>query len=188
VPGQLRIACIGGESTGKTTLAIALAASVKSALVTEVLREFVVHNGRAPVSHEQAGLLQAQRSREQQSAATHPDAVIICDPATLMIAIYSELYFDDRSLYDTALDYASDYDALLWCRPDIPWVPEPGQHDGPQFRARADVLLQQWVAVHAGQIPVIEVTGTTARIAQAQAQLKARLGSVWQTDAAAPPT
>lgn len=186
--GQLRIACIGGESTGKTTLATALAASVNGALVPEVLRDFVVQHGRAPTQEEQQHLLREQRAREQQCVADHPGAAIICDPATLMIAIYSELYFDDLSLYPTALEYARDYDALLWCRPDIPWVPEALQHDGPQFRARADGLLQRWVAQHGEQIAVIEVTGTAGRIADAQAQLKARLGSVWQPSATAPPT
>ncbi|MDP2289027.1 MAG: ATP-binding protein [Actinomycetota bacterium] len=188
MPGQLRVACIGGESTGKTTLAVALAEGAKGALVSEVLRAFVIEHGRPPMGHEQQGLLDEQRFQEQQCAESNPEAVIVCDPATLMIAIYSELYFDDRSLYAIALEYARDYDALLWCRPDIPWVPEPGQHDGPQFRARADELLQRWVSAHGAEIPVIEITGTLGRIECAQTQLKARLGSVWQSSAIAPPT
>jgi nicotinamide riboside kinase len=188
VPGQLRIACIGGESTGKTTLANALATSVDGALVSEALRDFVVDHGRPPVRDEQSALLEEQRQREQDCAHANPGAVVICDPATTMIAIYSELYFDDSSLYAPALNYARDYDALLWCRPDIPWVPEPGQHDGPQFRTRADVLLQAWVRAHGAAIPVLEITGSNGRIERAQALLKACLGSVWQPSAAAPPT
>ncbi|MDO8731785.1 MAG: ATP-binding protein [Actinomycetota bacterium] len=188
MPGQLRIACIGGESTGKTTLATALAASVHGVLVSESLREFVVQHERAPVREEQSTLLQQQRQREQQSANSHLNSVIVCDPACLMIAIYSELYFDDLSLYETALEYARDYDAVLWCRPDIPWVPEPGQHDGPEFRDRADVLLQRWVHHHAAEIPVLEITGDIGRIERAQALLKASLGSVWQPSDTALPT
>jgi len=188
VSGQLRIACIGGESTGKTTLATALVASVDGILVPEFLREFVVDHGRPPVREEQAAILQEQREREEQCALANPRACIVCDPASLMIAIYSDLYFDDQGLYEPALEYARAYDALLWCRPDIPWVPEPGQHDGPSFRTRADVLLQRWVSEHSADIPVLEITGALARIETAQTLLKARFGSVWQPSAAASPT
>ncbi|MDO9486550.1 MAG: ATP-binding protein [Actinomycetota bacterium] len=188
MPGQLRIACIGGESTGKTTLATALAASVSGVVVSEVLREFVTAHGRPPLAHEQRAILEQQRARESQCAASHPQAVIVCDPATTMIAIYSALYFEDDSLDSRAQEYARDYDVLLWCRPDIPWVAEPGQHDGPQFRARADALLQSWVSRQAGQIPVLEITGEQGRIELAQRLLKACLGSVWQPSATAPPT
>ena len=185
---QLRIACIGGESTGKTTLAAALAASVGGVLVPEVLRAFVVDHGRSPVQEEQRALLDQQRALEQATAERHDGADIVCDPASLMIAVYSELYFDDRSLYPTALAFARDYDALLWCRPDIPWVPEPGQHDGPLFRTRADELLQRWVIEHEDEFAVLKVTGTTSRVEGAQAQLKALLGSVWQPSTITPPT
>ena len=154
----------------------------------EVLREFVVNHGRAPVRQEQRALLDEQRALEVSTAASHGGAVVVCDPATLMIAIYSELYFDDRSLYSTALDYAHDYDALLWCRPDIPWVSEPGQHDGPLYRTRADELLQQWVNEHGDEIAVLNVTGTQSRVDGAQAQLKALLGSVWEPSTTTPPT
>lgn len=186
--GQLRIACIGGESTGKTTLATALVASVGGVLVPEFLREFVIDHGRPPVREEQSAILQEQRAREEQCALANPQASIVCDPASLMIAIYSDLYFDDQSLYEAALEYARAYDALLWCRPDIPWIPEPGQHDGPQFRTRADILLQRWVSAHSADIPVLEITGALGRIETAQAQLKAQLGRVWQPSTAAPPT
>lgn len=169
-------------------MATALAASVDGVLVSEVLRAFVIEHGRPPLRNEQHGLLEEQRLREQQCADSNPEKAIICDPATLMIAIYSELYFDDLSLYATALEYARDYDMLLWCRPDIPWVPEPGQHDGPQFRARADALLQRWVSAHSADIPVIEITGMAGRIECAQTQLKARLGSVWEPSPIVPPT
>ena len=188
MPGPLRIACIGGESTGKTTLARALAQSTGGVLVAECLREFVREHGRPPRAQEQRALLDAQRSRELALAALVPDGVLVCDPATLMIAIYSELYFADSSLNALALEHAHDYDALLWCRPDIPWVAEPGQHDGPQFRERADELLAGWVARHGARHRVLEVTGDEGRIDRAQALLKRGLGSVWQPGATTEPT
>jgi len=180
----LRIACIGGESTGKSTLAQALAAAVHGIVVTEALRAFVEEHGRTPLREEQRSILLAQRLREEHAANQHPHAHVICDPATLMTAVYSQMYFDDDSLHDDAAVFARDYDALLWCRPDIPWVAEPGLHDGPQFRDQADALLAAWVNELAPGGCVLEITGAHGRIPLAHQLLKAEFGSVWQPEAA----
>jgi nicotinamide riboside kinase len=183
-----RIALLGGESTGKTTLATALAATVRGIVVTEALRDFVADRGRPPERDEQRSILIAQRLREDHAATEHPHAPLLCDPATLMTAVYSQLYFDDDSLADDARAFARDYDALLWCRPDIPWTPDPGQHDGPEFRSRADALVGAWVRELAPSLCVIEITGTVGRLAIAQHALTARLGSAWEPEGTGLPT
>lgn len=177
---QLRIAVIGGESTGKTTLALALAAATHGIVVTEALRAFVEEHGRAPHQDEQRAIMDAQHTREEHACEEFAHATIVCDPATTMTAIYSELYFQDSSLRTQALEYAAAYDAILWCRPDIPWVAEPGQHDGPQFREAADQLIAQWLPILGALAPVLEITGSEGRIALAHDLLAAQLGSVWQ--------
>lgn len=188
MPRPLRIALLGGESTGKTTLALALAAQVQGVVVSEALRDFVRERGRSPEQQEQRSILVAQRLREDHAAADHPHAHLLCDPATLMCAVYSQLYFDDDSLAEDVRAYVRDYDALLWCRPDIPWSPEPGQHDGPEFRARADALIADWVRELAPAHCFLEVTGNNGRLARAQRLLADRFGSAWEPEAAVPPT
>lgn len=157
-------------------------------VVTEALRDFVTDHGRPPRRDEQHAILRAQRQREDQAAHEHPQAPLLCDPATLMTAVYSQLYFDDGSLADEARRCARDYDALLWCRPDIPWTPDPGQHDGPEFRSRADAILDVWVRELSPSQCIIEVTGTEDRIARAQGLLADRIGSAWEPGATGPPT
>lgn len=142
-----RIGFIGGECTGKSTLAVDLAGELSRQLgftvpvVGEVLRSFVTANGRAPLHGEQAMIMAEQRAAEDaaavQASLTGP-GVLLCDPATMMTAVYSDLYFSDGSLWEEALRQAQDYAVLLWCRPDIPWVKQDGQRDGPTFRQRAD--------------------------------------------------
>lgn len=177
---QLRIAVIGGESTGKTTLARALAAASHGVVVSEALRAFVIDHGRTPLQEEQHTILLAQRNRELVAGLDNPQATILCDPATTMTAIYSELYFQDTSLRSQALEFAANYDAMLWCRPDIPWVAEPGQHDGPQFREAADLLISQWLSDLRAVTPVLEITGLEGRSSMAQDLLAKLFGSVWQ--------
>jgi nicotinamide riboside kinase len=149
-------------------------------VVSEALRAFVDDHGRTPLQEEQHSILLAQRGREIAASKNHPYATILCDPATTMTAIYSELYFQDSSLRTQALGYAADYDVMLWCRPDIPWVAEPGQHDGPQFREAADQLRSQWLTDLQGATLVLEITGTHGRISMARDLLDEQFGSVWQ--------
>ena len=180
---QLRIAVLGGESTGKTTLARALSAMTHGVVVSEVLRAFVQEHHRAPKQDEQRAIMLAQRQREDQGASSHPHAFVFCDPAVLMTAVYSQLYFNDSSLNDQALTYAKDYDALLWCRPDIAWVAEIGQRDGPDFRDRADFLIQLWSDELRTVTNVLEITGDLDRIPRAHELLSEQFGSVWQSAA-----
>jgi len=98
-----------------------------------------------------------------------------------MTAIYSELYFNDVSLHDQALTFAKDYDALLWCRPDIAWVADVGQRDGPDFRDRADSLIQAWSDKLRTVTTLLEITGDFGRVQMAQELLSDQFGSVWQS-------
>src|SRR5437016_1337610 len=100
------IAIVGAESTGKTTLARELAAALaidgrRVARVDEVLREFCLQAGRTPRADEQATIARAQSQRIEQAARTHE--LVVADTTALMVAIYSQLLFNDRSLLAAAL-------------------------------------------------------------------------------------
>lgn len=156
-----RIGLIGGECTGKTTLARALARELPACVTGEELRAFVTHHGRPPRADEQASLLAAQAAAEEATAAGCRDPWLVADPAPLMVAVYSLLYFDDPALLPPAIEQASGYALVAWCAPDLPWTPDPGQRDGPEHRAAAEAAIAEIVAdrlLPAG-IPVLRVSG-----------------------------
>src|SRR4051812_44372193 len=103
MPEALRIAIVGAESTGKTALALALEQRLSDefglscARVAEYLREWCDTHGRTPHADEQLGIATEQQRRIDAAAASGVD-VVLCDTTPLMIAVYSELLFDDRSL------------------------------------------------------------------------------------------
>ena len=136
-----RIGVIGGECSGKSTLARALARDLPACLVPEELRSFVERHGRPPSAHEQADLLARQVQAEAEAADACPHRWLVADPAPLMTAVYSVVYFDDPSLLSRGVAHAGGYDLVVWCDPDIPWQPDPGQRDGPALRARADAII-----------------------------------------------
>lgn len=178
-----RIGLIGGECTGKSTLAVALAEELPACLVTEALRDFVERERRTPHPDEQRILMDEQAAREDAAASSCRHDVVVCDPAPLMTAVYSALYFDDRSLVDDAVAHAEGYDLLVWCAPDLPWADEPGQRDGPVMRDRAESILADLVAAELlpRAIPVVRVVGDlTSRVRQAR--------RAWQPEPPEPPT
>ncbi|MFM9050003.1 MAG: AAA family ATPase [Actinomycetota bacterium] len=144
-----RIGLLGGESTGKSTLARSLADALPALVAEEYLRDFVEAHGRAPLPPDQEGIYLTQQASaatvERAAAATHTPWVIV-DPLPLMTAVYSVVYFDDDSLMKPGLDDASSYDVLLWCAPDIPWASDDGVRDGSDFRDRADAVISEVIA------------------------------------------
>jgi nicotinamide riboside kinase len=134
----LRIAIVGAESTGKTTLAAALARRLRADLglravaTTEGLRQWCVERGRTPRVDEQAAIAQLQHDLIE--AAARDADVVLCDTTPLMIAVYSELLFDDVSLEAMARQSHSTTAFTLLTAQDIPWVADGLQRDGPHVR------------------------------------------------------
>jgi nicotinamide riboside kinase len=178
-----RIGLVGGECTGKSALAAALARSMPACVAGEELRAFVERHGRAPLSEEQAGLMAAQQRREDAVAASCPEPFLVADPAPLMTAVYSLLYFEDDSLLAPAVALAADYGLVVWCDMDLPWVPDDGQRDGEPFRAAAHDLIGTRLvpALLAAGIDVVRASGSVeARVAA--------VARAWQLGRPAGPT
>ncbi len=159
----LRIALLGAESTGKTTLAAALAprlaqdTGLRVAWVPELLREWCDHVGRTPQVHEQASILRGQHERIEAAAASHD--VVVCDTTALMTAVYSRIVFGDRSLDARAVDLHRRMDLTLLTALDLPWVADP-QRDGPQVRVPVDNALRE--LLNGNGLPWSAVAGSGA--------------------------
>ncbi len=144
----LRIAVVGAECTGKTTLCRQLAQRLSGLWVPEALREFVDAHGRAPAAHEQATLMAEQIAREHAAhdeAMRQGRALLALDSAPLATALYSRLYFDDDALLAAATAHHRRYDLTLLTDTDLPWEPDGLQRDGPVMRNRFHALLMDWL-------------------------------------------
>lgn len=132
-----RIALLGGECTGKSTLARALGARLGAQVVDERLRRFCDEMRRAPLASEQRWLIEEQIRLEalaMESARLAGLRWVVCDSTPLATAIYSARYFADESLMAQALAHQRGYAATLVPAPDLPWVADGIQRDGPQVR------------------------------------------------------
>lgn len=148
----LVIAIVGAESTGKSTLAVELAArlahetGLECTAVGEFLREWCDREGRTPHRDEQSAIAAEQAARIQAAAHTH--AVVVADTTPLMTAVYSLLLFQDSSLVDSAMQVQRACDATLLTALDLPWVPDGHQRDGAHVRAPVDTALRELMAAH----------------------------------------
>lgn len=146
-----KIAILGAESTGKTTLSRALAHHLGGALVPECLRDFCARHERTPQQHEQAGIIAEQKqweARALQEATRQQRTWVICDTSPLMVALYSVACFGDHHLLPQALDWQRGYWRTLLCVPDLDWVADGIQRDGPQARKRIHATLVATLQQH----------------------------------------
>ena len=140
------VAIIGAECVGKTELAQRLAEGLPGLWIPEYLREFCDRVMRTPRPEEQARILAEQRRREDEAIARAEEqrlAWVLADSAPLATAAYSELLFEDDSLHEEAIVHHARYRATLLLLPDLPWVADGIQRDGPAVREAFHGLLLQ---------------------------------------------
>ncbi|MEO7548371.1 MAG: ATP-binding protein [Ramlibacter sp.] len=141
----MKIALLGAESTGKTALAGALAAQLRSQgrsveVVAEVLREWCAREGRTPRPQEQLSIAREQELRVDAAAARA--GIVIADTTAVMVAVYSAMLFADSSLLSFALERQRRYDVTLVTGLDLPWVADGLQRDGPHVREPVDAQVR----------------------------------------------
>ncbi|KQP43337.1 AAA family ATPase [Pseudorhodoferax sp. Leaf274] len=169
-----RVALLGAESSGKTALSQALAQSLAGRglaveLVPELLRQWCMDAGRTPRQDEQDGIARAHASAIDAAGARAPD-LLIADTTPLMVAVYSDLLFGDRSLYPFALAHQGGYALTLLMGLDLPWVADGLQRDGPHVQAPVDALVR--AALQGAGLPYQVVYGNgPARLARAERAL-----------------
>lgn len=96
--------------------------------------------------------MQAQVYRENQALALMNQgraAIILCDTAPLLTAVYSQHYFADSSLLAPAHAHHQRYALTLWLQPDLPWAADGLQRDGLAAQVAVHALLAQHLASQA---------------------------------------
>lgn len=161
------VSLIGGESSGKSTLArdlhdrLTLRHGLRCVRVDEYLRTWCENTGRAPLAHEQAHIARIQSERVSAAAGMASVDVVIADTSALVVAAYSELYFGDRSLWVEAINQQRDHDLTLLMGLDLPWVSDGLFRDSPSVRADTDRVIRR-VLTEAG-LPFHTIYGSGAQ-------------------------
>jgi nicotinamide riboside kinase len=163
---MLKIAVLGAECTGKSTLVAALAEQLRAqgarvAVLDEGLRQWCADRGRTPRRDEQAGIVQDQLARLHAVPACD---YLVCDTTPLITAVYSDVLFGDASLYGQAVHVQRAFHLNLLADTDLPWQADGIQRDGVAVQQRVDQCLR--TVLHGYGLAYALVTGAgTARLA-----------------------
>jgi NadR type nicotinamide-nucleotide adenylyltransferase len=168
-----RIALLGAESSGKSTLAEALAAHYGTVWVPEYLREFVDSHGRVPFEADQYAIARTQLEREA-AAAARARRFLFCDTTPLMTALYSRVYWGRVDDALARLAAAHDYALTLVTAPDSPWEPDGLQRESEEVRQMVHRMLL--ADLDERRIPFVLLQGD---LPQRVRQVEELLGRPW---------
>lgn len=164
-----RVALLGGESTGKSTLAAALARELGTTHVAEYGRELWDARAGQLAFDDLLAIAREQIRREETavlSPATH--RFVICDTTPLTTLFYSYELFGHAAPELVALSQRL-YDHLVLCADDFPFVQDGTRRDE-IFRKKG----QSWYLQNLAKHPYLTASGTLpSRIASIRASLAA---------------
>lgn len=167
----LRIAVLGAESSGKSTLCEALAQRYGTVWVPEYLRDFVDTMGRVPFESDQFGIARTQRERED-AAAARARRYLFCDTTPLMTALYSRVYWGRVDTQLAALARSHDYALTLVTATDTPWTPDGLQRESEEVREMVHRMVL--AELNERSIPFVLVEGDLPqRLRQVERALEA---------------
>lgn len=165
-----RVSVFGPESTGKTTLARALAERFRTAWVPEYARTHLeAQGGRLEASD--IPLIARGQAASEDALARDANRVLVCDTDPLATAVWSEALFGScpPGLREEAA--ARRYELTLLLDADVPWVADPVRYlpkEGKDFFERCRKALEG-----AGRRTVVLRGGWEERLKAAAAAVEA---------------
>lgn len=149
-----RIVCLGGESSGKSTLSAALAQEFNTQFCAEFGREWWVERAGQLTMDDLLFIGSKQVEREEQ-LAQRATRYLFCDTSPLTTLFYC---LDQFGRADPQLEALAErrYALTLLCAPDFPFV-QDGTRREPEFRVRQ----HEWYVreLERRSIPYIQVSG-----------------------------
>ena len=117
-----RVAILGTESTGKTTLAQQLAETFDTTWVPEYGREYCEGRDALELTSDDLDAIARGQILAEESAARSANRVLICDTDVRTTATWSDIILGTRSAWLSQAAAADDYSHALLLYADVPWV------------------------------------------------------------------
>lgn len=139
-PKMVKIAVVGPESTGKSTIAEALARHYGTVCVPEYAREYCRVLNREYSLQDELNMFYGQRALERSLVPLAKNNLLICDTTFLTIKVWCDHLFGGTPTIVTDELQSVHYDLYLLMDIDLPWVDDP-LRDFPHLREH---FLQVW--------------------------------------------
>ncbi|HQR44448.1 MAG TPA: AAA family ATPase [Thermoanaerobaculia bacterium] len=132
----LRVAVVGPESSGKTTLAGALAAHFGTAFVPEASRAYYDAKGIVYEIGDILPIARVQTASEEKLSET-ANRLLVLDTDLLTVTVWSHVLYGGCPPEAEAMAAAQRVDLTLLLLPDLPWTYDP-QRCHPELSQRED--------------------------------------------------
>jgi nicotinamide riboside kinase len=120
---DLTICLTGPESTGKTTLALALGERLEARVVPEVARAYLAHRDGYDAD-DVLEIARLQLAAEARARAAHR-GLLICDTDLLVLQIWWREKYGELPALLSKLPRETAPRVYLLLAPDLPWMPDP---------------------------------------------------------------
>jgi len=121
----IKIAVVGPESTGKSTIAKRLAAHFQTVCVPEYAREYCKNLGNNYSLQDEVNMYYGQIALEDSLIPLAQQEMIICDTTILTVKIWCDHLFSETPIAVLDEIQRRTYDYYLLMDIDLPWEDDP---------------------------------------------------------------
>ncbi len=157
----IKIAIVGPESTGKSTIAAALAKHYQTVWVPEYARYYCEGLTAPCTMQDEINMFYGQLALEKSMETVAKNNLLFCDTTFLTVKIWSDYQLGEtpKLVLDALKVYTYDFYILL--KNDIPWQEDPLR----DFKNMGDYFMDVWrKELNALNAHYVEVGGTENRI------------------------
>ncbi len=145
------IGVIGPESTGKTTLAKALAQQFHGTYVPEYAREYIERKGTRDVTFDELCEIAKHQIEQIKLTANSQQPIAIFDTDLIVTKVWFSYAFGIVPQWLTEAILRYPMDAYLLTAPDIPWQPDPARYNG------SDAIRQELFDRYEAEIQALNI-------------------------------
>lgn len=160
-----RVALVGAESTGKTTLAARLAERFDTVWVREFGREYCDHRPALSLQLPDFEAIAWGQATLEDESALDANRILVCDTELHTTATWSDMVVGTRPDWLTDAARARRYDLVLLLDDDVPWVADGTRVLPTRRREHTRRLREEFEA--AGRQPIVLSGGFAEREAEA---------------------
>ena len=131
-----KIVITGPESTGKTTLAEALAQRLNALLIPEYARSYVESLNRRYTYSDVEKIARHQLDQEIRYSDPGVGGILLMDTWLIVTKIWFEVVYGAAPEWIEKQIASDDIDLFLVCAPDIPWIADPIRENGGEMRLK----------------------------------------------------